>query len=664
MDKRTVFALILCLVILFGYQMVYRTIYPPPPPTENPISEAPPEPEAQESTESTSEAQEPQTTPPDGEVTSEDNPEPSTETLFPQTPKVAEIETVFDSPKVKVVLTNVGASIERLYLKEFSQESGLDGAPEANWVVLLSEFQDGHRSLQMLVPGSDLESAVWERVSYDPGENRAVFRYQPGNGLTYEKSFFLPPDRYDIELEISIKNENAALKGIHPITLVGSAGIHREGIPWDPKETVTEGDSVVMMGRQGGQAGMLATGTHDGALKVDQISSGDVAEKPVMRSDENLQWIGVHDFYFASVLDGHGNIPLDHAEFELLKDWAYGDPLPAKDDMERSRVQCQFSLNPVLPAVGADDFESIKVSLYTGPKSRSVFNQEEYKRYQVVMEAGRTYCIFPSYIVEPIVALFSSTLILFHSWFGSFGFAIILLTLIVRVLMLPITLKQQSSMAKFQKNMAKVKPELDKLKEKYKGNSKKMNEEQMALFKKKGVTPVPPLGGCLPMLITMPVFIGMFYTFGMSIELRHTSFLWITDLAQPDRLAKNPFPFSIGCIDLTYINILPLIMSATWVLQGRMQQKNMPTNADPQMAQQQKMMAYMPVMFGFILYNYASGVHLYQFTSSLLGILEAKYVRKHFLPKDEPEPETPVKGKLKGGGKGGGKSNGKDNGKG
>ena len=217
----------------------------------------------------------------------------------------------------------------------------------------------------------------------------------------------------------------------------------------------------------------------------------------------------------------------------------------------------------------------------------------------------------------------------FHAAFGNWGVAIILLTLLVRVLLFPLNRVQQSSMQRYSAVMQRLKPQLDELKAKHKNNMRKYNEEQMKLLKEHGVR--PPLGGCLLMFLQFPIWIALFQILRSSIELRHAPFaFWVHDLSQPDRM---PFPW------LGSLNLLPILMAAAQILQMRMQ----PKPADESQAQMQKMMAWMmPGMMLFFLYGYPSGLALYIFTSSLFGILEYRLVRRLW-----PPPEVPVPAKAR-----------------
>jgi len=228
---------------------------------------------------------------------------------------------------------------------------------------------------------------------------------------------------------------------------------------------------------------------------------------------------------------------------------------------------------------------------------------------------------------------------------GNWGVAIILLTILVRGLLFPLNRRQQVSMAKSQAVMTKLKPQLDALKAKYKNNVKRYQQEQMELMKKEGAR--PPLFGCLIMFAQFPVWISLFQILGTSIELRQAGFVgWVDDLSRPDRM-----PF--GFFGLETVNLLPLLMAAATVVQMLSQ----PKQADPSQAQMQKVMAVMmPVVMLLFLYNYSSGLSLYIFTSSLLGIFEFHVIRRIWpvagapgpgASRRPPPPSSPPRGKRR-----------------
>lgn len=191
-----------------------------------------------------------------------------------------------------------------------------------------------------------------------------------------------------------------------------------------------------------------------------------------------------------------------------------------------------------------------------------------------------------------------------HNW----GIAIILLTFSVNILLFPLAVKSFVSMHQ----MKKIQPHIMKLKDLHKDNPQKLNKETMELYKKNNVN---PLGGCLPLLLQMPIFIALYQGLIRSIELKGASFLWIKDLAKPDAV---PLPFSLPLIGNS-INILPLMMVGMMAVQQKMTQVGSAKDmTEEQKSQQKMMMLMMPVIFGFMFYGMPSGLVLYWLTNTIL----------------------------------------------
>lgn len=202
-----------------------------------------------------------------------------------------------------------------------------------------------------------------------------------------------------------------------------------------------------------------------------------------------------------------------------------------------------------------------------------------------------------------------------HVWPYSYGLAIILLTFLIRVVFWPLNHKSMVST----RHMQEVQPLIAALKEKYKGDPQRQQQEMMALYKEHKIN---PMGGCLPMLIQIPVFFALFVVLRGAIELRFSSFLWISDLSTPENLFQDVLPIPL--------NILPIFMGVTmWI-----QQKLTPSGD----AQQQRMMMMMPVIFTVMFYSFPSGLSLYWSINQVLMIVQLAWMRKF-------HPHTPIAAK-------------------
>jgi YidC/Oxa1 family membrane protein insertase len=259
--------------------------------------------------------------------------------------------------------------------------------------------------------------------------------------------------------------------------------------------------------------------------------------------------------------------------------------------------------------IAANDTFSRTVRTYIGPKDFSFLKTQGMDQVEVMEFKSTGLWSFMNPVMFPIKKALLWGLTALYAVVRNYGVAIMLLTIIVRVIFWPITHKGTESM----RRMQALQPQLKEIREKYKDNPQRMQQETMAFYKENKVN---PMGGCLPMFIQIPVFIALYTVLRSAIELRFSKFLWISDLSEPENLFAGMVPI-VGSL-----NILPLLMAGTMMLQ----QKFTPTAGDPQ---QQKMMAVMmPIMMLFFFYSMPSGLVLYWTTSNLLMIVQMLIKKK------------------------------------
>jgi YidC/Oxa1 family membrane protein insertase len=238
---------------------------------------------------------------------------------------------------------------------------------------------------------------------------------------------------------------------------------------------------------------------------------------------------------------------------------------------------------------------SLDYGLYVGPKS---FGELEKAGHDLVQAVDLGWFWF---VAKPLLV----ALLWIERVVGNYGWAIVLLTIAVRLAFYPVNKKQIEAM----KGMQRVQPEMKKLQERHANDREKLNVEMMELYRRHKVN---PLAGCLPMLIQLPVFIGLYNVLLQSIELRHAPFIgWMHDLSQPDRLGSLAIPF----VEPAGIPVMTLLMGATMVIQ----QKMTPSTADPQ---QQRIMMMMPVVFTVMFVNFPAGLVLYWLSNNVLSIAQ------------------------------------------
>jgi YidC/Oxa1 family membrane protein insertase len=314
----------------------------------------------------------------------------------------------------------------------------------------------------------------------------------------------------------------------------------------------------------------------------------------------------------------------------------------------------------------------MKIDVYCGPKSESLFEQlaaqdpvVKARHYAVIRASDARWCTF-QWLTDAMLWL----LTFIHGIVGNYGIAIIILVIIVRLILHPVTKRGQVSMMKMQKAQASIKPKLDALQEKYKNDKQKLQEEQMKLYREEGINPMGSILGCLPMGLQMPIWIALWTTLNTNVDMRHMPFFWwIHDLSSPDALIPFGTSYDVPLIGtlmgpISAFNLLPIIMTITMYAQQKLMQKfTKPVTpaqpkldkdgnpiADPQ-AQMQKMMGFMMVFFGFIFYNFPSGLNLYILTSNLLGMAEQYHIKKQIREQDEKGGFEPKKKPSDTGGK-------------
>ena len=266
--------------------------------------------------------------------------------------------------------------------------------------------------------------------------------------------------------------------------------------------------------------------------------------------------------------------------------------------------------NPIQLGPGAT--HSYEYRVYIGPKERDRLTGDVLgaRRLDSAIPLGWSW-------VAPLTSFFSWALAEGYGVIPNYGFVIILITILVRLVTAPLLGRQMRSMKKMSTQMQALKPRLDAVKEQHGDDRQRMSEETMKAYKEAGVNPLGMLSGCLPLFLQFPVFIGLFYALQSAIELRQAPFIgWITDLSVPESL------FVIPGLDLP-LRVLPLVMGGSMWLQQKLTPQ---TSMDP--AQQQMMMTLMPIMFTVLFYQFPSGLVLYWMVSNFLAIAHQFWINR------------------------------------
>lgn len=379
-----------------------------------------------------------------------------------------------------------------------------------------------------------------------------------------------------------------------------------------------------------------------------------------------LAWIASLNRYFAVVthaaLDETVKVTADVPPLEgLLPDIdqsiVFDKSIPEPKDADKIMI-LRGSTGTLKVAAGGE--AKLDLGIFAGPRKPELFETPPYSilhlNETIVYSLGGmcSFCTFQwlAHGLLWLLKLFQGQVLVLggvgigvHDW----GVAIILLVLLVRMLLHPITKRGQINMMKMGKMMQAMQPEVEKLKKKYKDDQPKVNTEMMKLYREKGVNPANVLG-CLPMFLQTPIWIALYATLYFAIELRHEPALWgffqtisagswgfLSDLSSQDgfiRIFDEPHKINvlITTVNFESINILPLLMGVVFYFQQKM---TTPPAANDQQAQQQKMMKFMIFLFPVFLYFAPSGLNLYILASTGAGIIDSYIVRKHIKEQEE-----------------------------
>ena len=467
---------------------------------------------------------------------------------------------VVETGTFTAVITETGGGVKSFKLKHFNETADADSEPKElinteSFAELPLYFSWGVDPGRAQIP---LFASDKETLKVEAGENQTLtMTAQLSSGLQVTRRLVFDPESYLINMSIDIYN-------FSEVALQGSPYMSLTNLPY--------GSSAVRY-LFSGPAALI-----DGKLEEVKPSELEEASKTLKG---NITWAAFEGTYFMT-----GVIP-EKNEGITLK-------LSAEGEKTRTLL---IGAEDVIPAKGHLQYN---YQAYFGPKKMSTLKGAGHDLERIV-----NFGWFDK-LARPALYLLN----FLYSYVGNYGVAIILVTILIKLLFWPIAQKGLKSM----KNMQKIQPKMAKLKEKYKDDKTRLNEEMMGLYK---TYKVNPLGGCLPMVLQIPVFFALYKVLLQAIELRHAPFmLWITDLSAPDRLM-------IG-IDIPYLGGIPVL---TLLMGGSMflQQKMTPSPAD---ATQAKIMMFLPVIFTFMFLNFASGLVLYWLVNNLLSIGQQYLINK------------------------------------
>ncbi|SHF09289.1 protein translocase subunit yidC [Desulfacinum infernum DSM 9756] len=471
-----------------------------------------------------------------------------------------------DTPLYTARVASAGARLESFKLKKHRQAVDPDSPPMdlipaqgAGYYPLAVDFL---KHPQWSFATKNFESPAPEQVRINGGEKEAVLTFtaeEPGVARV-TKVFRFAADTYTVQVDVIVENLGTE-------ALSDQLGISSYALPFDANENDYNKAHVSVL--QNG--------------KLENIDRKNLAEEtPVFKAP--VQWMGYQNNYFLQA-----TVPLKEDHYQLV---------PRLVDENLGLVQMvlltdPFELAPEAKAV-------IPAKYYFGPKEMDHLKLADHN-----LERALDFGWF-TFLAKPLLVFLKWL----YNYFHNYGIAIIILTVIIKILFWPLTHKSYKSM----QVMKKIQPKMAQIREKYKDDREKLNQELMMLYR---TYKVNPLGGCLPMVLQIPVFFALYRMLYGAIELRHQPFwLWINDLTAPDRL-------NVG-FDIPYLGGLPvltLLMGASMFIQ----QKMTPTSGDPR---QEKMMLMMPVIFTVFFINFPSGLVLYWLVNNVLSIVQQYWINR------------------------------------
>lgn len=428
--------------------------------------------------------------------------------------------------------------------------------------------------------------------------------------LKVSKEFVFYNNSYTVDLNLIFENISETSD---PVRIGGSNALNGYELQWGPGISADLNEYEKMTGKRG-RRGTEGAITYIGTGKPKRELKQEIATQAVL-------WAGLSSQYFSAIMIPHPDL---RPTYLLVNDEANRD----KEDIVTAPTETAVLRMPQFSLVSQQPVKHT-FRLYVGPKDDTILKQI------TPPNAEDTEIKLPKIIdfgfFAPVAWAMLWVVKGLYTVFQNYGIAIILLTFLVKVISFPLTRKAHVSM----KKMQQLQPQLTELREKYRDDPQKFNKASMRIYKENGVN---PLSGCIPWIPQLPIFWALFALLGSAVEFRGAPFLlWINDLSAPDTLYKLPFSIPIilpafGTIDA--IRFLPILNGVTTMLQQKFVGGMSPTPASTGM--QAKLMKFMPLIFVFIFYNWASGFVLYWLCNNIFTVGQ-QYIQTRFFHDGEPD---------------------------
>ena len=485
-------------------------------------------------------------------------------------------------------LSTRGGNFHRIFLKEFNNWYSAGATDTDNYyknsVQLINNSSGNAYNISFIsaegkaINTSSLNFTTRPESRHTLKENDTlfiVFRMELDQNRAIEKKYLFKAGTYLIKSDIEF---------------IGFSGLMTDNtydIAWESGIRFVERNSV-------NEAGFSSADVYYGDEKVVIDAPGD-GEKISRDLNGRVDWLAVRNKYFAAIM-----IPSDPTQVEGA--YVEGQTFPTKE----LGLKEIYNVRLVVPFKGSD-VERRNIDLYIGPVDYNLL-KEINTNLTALVDFGSFFGL--KFIVRPIAEYVLLPLLKFlHMFIPNYGFVIIVFSLIIKIVVYPLTRKSFQSM----KKMQLLQPKITELKEKFKDDPQKMNKETMKLYQTYGVNPA---GGCLPILLQMPIFIALWGLFQAATELRQQPFiLWINDLSAPDLIYD--LGFKLPLFGIQEISGLAILMGITTFFQQKMSIK------DPK---QQALVYMMPIMLTILFMTFPSGLNLYYFMFNVFSIAQQYYI--------------------------------------
>lgn len=500
---------------------------------------------------------------------------------------------VLENSKIRIQLTTKGAQPYSVKVKDYYNYDSTE----------LYLFRPGQSEYSLRVyAGEYIKTSNFNFTVASASDSVVVMRLPFRNGGYIEQKYTLSEDSYLLKNSLSFVNMDEIIpRNVSAFDLDFSMTVPRMEKGYKNEVQYSKADYYF-----------------EGDKKPEELGRGRSATK---RIDSKLSWFAFQQQFFSTIF----RAPDQFASGELAINFR------SEDDPERNLMDCSAKMRAELPA-GKN--VTVPFEFYFGPNHYQTLKSFDHKYEKIIPLGGWLVGWFTKFFIIPMFNFF-------HRFIGNFGLIILLMTLVIKIVVFPLTYKSFSSSAK----ISALKPEIDKLNEKYphKDNQQEQLKKQQAimnLYKRAGAS---PMGGCLPTLLTFPILWAMFRFFPASIELRQQSFLWCHDLSAYDSI--KDFGVRIPLLG-DHLSLFALLMAATMWIYSKLTMSSQPNAGDPSAASMRFMSLWMmPIMMFFICNSLSAALSYYYLLSQLISIAQTWIIRKSIKPESVLEKVRASEGK-------------------